>query len=121
MIGDRPEPPQGQAAFDAAIHAIHYEPNTSDVPIHRQELQAMFDAYLGKGYDPEKVEVVAELQNILRVVNRYYVRVYDSGELTEAEYIKKMSEFTDVIFHSIEEVLGHDDFVTLFGVHGAGR
>ena len=76
----------------------------------------MFDAFLGKGYDPDKLELVSQLLDVIRTVNWFYTRLHNEGEISEDECMAKITEITALGFKAVERALGERDYVTLFGV-----
>lgn len=87
----------------------------SGIDLRPQELQAMFDVFLGQGYDKGKREKVASLQRNLHQQQRELALRLTAGTLDPRGYAKSFNiAFTQMI-DECEVVLGPVDFQRLFG------
>lgn len=87
--------------------------NTMDV--RQAEFQAMADVFLGEEYDRTKIEHVEKLQITLHEQQAALYQRYSNKELSPEEYVDSFNNFLAETFTKCEEILGHQDFVKLFG------
>lgn len=83
--------------------------------IRHLEFQAMADAFLGKGYNPTKLEKVEKAQIALRKEQVRLNRSYETGGLNPAQYIDSLNNKVVATFSQCEKILGKCDFLRLFG------
>ena len=110
------------ARFEAALALIHGVDGAPEHPTlgmgmdtRQAEMQAMFDAYLGVGYDREKVYQVLDLQNSLHNFQSRLLDDYEHQLLDPVEYVNSVNDAIRLTFETCETVLGASDFERLFG------
>ena len=107
--------------FEAALASIHGIGGAPEdlamgigVDTRQAELQAMFDAYLGRDFDREKVWQVLDLQNSLHSLQSRLQDEYEHRRLSASEYVSGVNDAIHITFEACEQVLGQRNFERLF-------
>jgi upstream activation factor subunit UAF30 len=95
----------------AAIHAGAKE----DTDIRHEELQAMFDTFLGPNSHPEQRQQVERSQINLFQKQAELQAALEQEKITPEEYVDSCNQLLAQTFREFEEILGPKDFRRLFG------
>jgi tetratricopeptide (TPR) repeat protein len=105
----------------AAIHGLHGErPDKPDgeasrMDIRHEELDALFDAFLGADFDPAKRHQVENLQVALHKQQAELARRHDQGEISDEQFLDATQRLIGQSFRECANILGEADFQSLFG------
>jgi uncharacterized protein YjbJ (UPF0337 family) len=83
--------------------------------LRQAEFNIMIDEMLGADYDPQKRIRLLEIQESLGARQRYLDAALDNGRMTGDAYLARLREVLDDTAEAYAAVLGHEDYVTLFG------
>jgi hypothetical protein len=61
-------------------------------PVAREELRAMADVYLGEGYDKDKIESVARLQQAMQQSHKELASALESGQINAGIYVDRLRQ-----------------------------
>lgn len=111
-IGRVHQPETRMATADPEEHILS---NSSEFNAHREELLAMFDAYLGTGYDRKKIESVLAAQAHLHVLQQNLAKLLHLRQLSRECYVDQFNQTLMLTFRACESILGEEDFGKLFG------
>lgn len=111
-----------KSQFEKCLAEIHglskptdHKAEEHSTDIRHAEFQAMADAFLGKGYDPTKLQRVEELQIALHKQQAELYRKYEDAKLIPEEYVDSVNNTIAATFLKYEKLLGKEDFLRLFG------
>jgi upstream activation factor subunit UAF30 len=103
-----------QSEFAARIAAIHSGAK-GDTDIRHEELQAMFDTFLGRNSDAKRRKEVERAQiNLIRKQGELEAAL-EKEKITPEEYVDSFNQLLAQTFRDCEEILGPKDFRRLFG------
>ncbi len=104
--------------FNARIAAIHgLGGEGGDVmDVRHEEFMAMADAFLGPGFDREKLAEVESLQLALQEGQAGLCEELDAHRIDGGRYVDEANMLHARIALQCEAILGPSDFLRLFGV-----
>ncbi len=86
-----------------------------DPRLRQAEFNVMIDEMLGADYDPQKRSRLLEIQASLGARQSYLDAALDNGLIAGDAYLARLREALDDTAKAYAAVLGHKDYVTLFG------
>jgi twitching motility two-component system response regulator PilH len=102
--------------FAQRLMEVHQRADlASPTTTREQEVEAMFDAFLGADYSQVKKQLVLAAQERLHRFQATAARQLESGELPAEEYVDRFNNVLSLTFKECESVLGREDFEALFG------
>ncbi len=103
-----------ESEFAERIAAIH-SGATDARDVRHAELEAMFDTFLGRDFDPARRKQVEKLQiNLLEQQAKLHSQL-DDEKISSEEYVDSFNQVLARTFQDCEKVLGVQNFKQLFG------
>src|SRR5262249_6808111 len=96
------------------VAEVHSTDGT-DKDVRHEELQAMFDTFLGHDFDASRRKHVEELQIQLFQQQAELEEALTAKQISAEKYVDSFNTLLAQTFHECEETLGTKDFVALFG------
>ncbi len=103
-----------ESEFAKRIAAVHSS-KAKDGDVRREELEAMFDVFLGSKVDPSQRREIEKLQiNLLEEQEKLFSALEQKTLSTES-YVDRFNDLLAFSFNRCEAILGRKDFLRLFG------
>lgn len=96
-------------------HGRFYHVDQKTLDGRPQLVTAMFDTFLGRGYDATKRRQVEELQAGLRAKQEELAGKLDVGSIAPGDYLASLNNEIETTLRECERILGHAEFRELFG------
>jgi chromatin remodeling complex protein RSC6 len=106
--------PNTESEFARRVADIHSKDGT-DKDIRHEELQAMFDTFLGPDFDANRRRQVEQLQIQLFQRQTRLEKALTAKRISAEKYVDSFNSLLTQTFHECEKTLGTKDFAQLFG------
>jgi SWIB/MDM2 domain len=106
--------PNTESEFASRIGEIHSNDGT-DKDIRHEELQAMFDTFLGPDFDANRRRQVEQLQIQLFQQQAKLEKALTAKRISADEYVDSFNAILAQTFHECEKTLGAKHFARLLG------
>jgi upstream activation factor subunit UAF30 len=106
--------PKTESEFARRLAEVHSN-NGTDKDVRHEELQAMFDTFLGDDFDANRRKRVEQLQIHLFQQQARLERALTAKRISAEKYVDSFNNLLAGTFRECEKALGTRDFAQLFG------
>ena len=106
--------PRTESEFARRLAEVHSNDGT-DKDVRQEELQAMFDTFLDRDFDPDRRRQVEQFQIHLFQQQMKLEKALTAKRISAEKYVDSFNNLLAQTFRECEKTLGTKDFAQLFG------